>query len=69
MPNTKRHESDKQGHLSALKNKHNAMKIEIENCKKHPSVSDEVIRSMKIDKLRIKDEIEKESKRASSSTH
>jgi hypothetical protein len=53
-----------QGHIEALIAKHAALDIQIREEQKYPAMRTELIRSMKAEKLRIKEEIEQGRKQA-----
>lgn len=50
------------GRLEALKNRHAALSAQLENEMKHPSASEMALKQLKIEKLRIKEELELESR-------
>lgn len=50
------------GRLEALKNRHAALSAQLENEMKHPSASEMALKRLKIEKLRIKEELELESR-------
>lgn len=49
------------GRLEALKNRHAALSAQLENEMKHPAASDVAMKTLKLEKLRIKEEIEQEA--------
>lgn len=62
MPNSRGHISAKPGRLEALQARHMAVNTELEEEQKHSSVSDESLRRLKAEKLKLKDEIEEQKR-------
>jgi len=46
-------------HLDQLKQKHHNLEQQLENARKHPSISDQEIAEIKRQKLQLKDKIDK----------
>jgi len=62
MTNT--HTAAYKGHIDALLSKHSTLSKRIDEEIKHPSTDGFVLRQLKAQKLRLKDEIEQERRRA-----
>ena len=56
--------SSQPGRLQALVARHTALKEQIEQEMKHPAYNAEIVRTLKSEKLKLKDEIELERQRA-----
>ena len=64
MTNARGHNFEtRDSHIQALYMRHEAIEEKIEAGFKHPSVTDIEIKELKAQKLRLKDEIEEESRR------
>lgn len=59
MPTTRR---NIRGRLEALQNRHAALSAQLENEMKHPSASEVALKRLKLEKLRIKEEIAQEAR-------
>ncbi len=56
--------SSQPGHVEALQAKRLALKTQIKEERKHPATSGEELKRLKLENLKLKDEIEEESKSA-----
>ena len=56
--------SSKTGHVEALHAKRLALKDKIREARKSPATSEETVKKLKLENLRLKDEIERHSKTA-----
>lgn len=56
--------SSQNARLQALRSKHAAIQDQLHEEQKHPAATDDLIRRLKLEKLKIKDEIEEEIRRA-----
>jgi len=56
--------SSQNGRLQALRARHSAIQDQIHEEMKHPSTGMDMIKRLKLEKLKLKDEIEEEMRRA-----
>lgn len=64
MPSTRGQSSSHNNHLNALLDKHELLGRRIEKEQKYPSMREDVLRRLKAEKLRLRDEIEQERHQA-----